>query len=139
MTDTNTNKQFTNQSDIFTHLLAGGKLKHDNIDAIVYLNDGVLVSRKGDVEIPTYFGFFNPRLWHSYEEPNWYDNIPAQGVLCWVKYDPTSERETRIVYSKKDEGFYSERPGEDDDSFAWKEATPLTREEAQKLIYEPPL
>lgn len=135
MTDTNTNKQFTNQSDIFTHLLAGGKLKHDNIDAIVYLNDGVLVSRKGDVEIPTYFGFFNPRLWHSYEEPNWYDNIPAQGVLCWVS-DASPEHRTylAVIKDKRKSGF-----SELDDGLSWKFATPLTKEEVQKLIYEPSL
>ena len=65
----------------------------------------------------------------------WYENIPEQGVLCWVDdYDET-EKNWRVSIIKEWNpklhlSFISNLKSN------WKYATPVTKEEARKLIYE---
>ena len=78
-------------------------------------------------------------LWHSEnlkfrrkpKEPNWWENIPEHGVLCWVSdIDESVEKMLFLIIGVDD----------DDDIYrfksiqsAWKYATPLTNEEIERF------
>jgi hypothetical protein len=51
--------------------------------------DGNQVDLKGN---PVTFSFLNPEIWSEYKEPQWYDNIPNEGVLCWLSSDVTDKK-----------------------------------------------
>lgn len=57
-------------------------------------------------------------------KPNWYDNIPEEGVLCWVDFDDEIAR-LRLVtsYDEEQEKFF------DDSGVKWYTATPITSSE----------
>lgn len=64
-------------------------------------------------------------------EPQWYDNITEQGVLCFVsdKESPPQPNKIALIFKKKDRGFCA-------DICDWKYARPVTLEEIQHLIYK---
>ena len=67
-------------------------------------------------------------LWHDNflkfrrkpKEPEWYENIPGHGVLCWVSDIDESTR--NVIDRIKDEN-----------KKGWKYATPLTNEEIERF------
>jgi len=67
------------------------------------------------------------------KEPDWWENIPEHGVLCWVSdIDETIrnniiERITSFVNEYSYHGFRSKTGA------AWKYATPLTNEEIERF------
>ena len=69
-------------------------------------------------------------------EPKWYENIPVQGVLCWV-HNSNPERKVRIdliVYFDTTE---QEGMGQFQSTFSdWEYAIPLTKEEVVQFIYQ---
>lgn len=77
-------------------------------------------------------------LWDRYaefcvrKEEQWYDNIPEQGVLCWVKTRPEHRGIVRTVIgcSKKCVPPYLTDTGAN-----WTYATPLTKEEVLHYVY----
>ena len=62
------------------------------------------------------------------KEPNWWENIPEHGVLCWVcdvNESPNSEHSMAIIISsalETNQGAY------------WHYATPLTNEEIKQFL-----
>ena len=67
-------------------------------------------------------------------EPKWYDNIPTQGILCWVTTTRKLSSTIRFIndYKEgKDYPFYCWLTGQ-----AYKEVTPLTKEEVMQFIYQ---
>lgn len=72
-------------------------------------------------------------------DPKWYENIPSQGILCWVwdndmhiHRQPSAVKiiQNRIGSSIGEELFY------DAIGDAWDCAKPLTKEEVMQFIYE---
>ena len=63
------------------------------------------------------------------EEVPWYENIPEQGILCWLS-DVSPEVKSCFgkVFSKDKEGFTA--------SVSFKYATPMTLEEIKQYILE---
>lgn len=82
--------------------------------------------------------FHDPENWYTYEEPEWYEDIPKVGVACWVSDDaerPNSEQSEGIdviaVYI----------PGEEYPFIGvscWKYATRLTKEEIRVFLNNAP-
>lgn len=78
--------------------------------------------------------------WHSENlkfrikpvEPEWWENIPEHGVLCWVSDIDENIRNIieRITFVVKEDGAYKIRPHET----RWKYATPLTNEEIERFL-----
>jgi len=69
------------------------------------------------------------------KEPEWYENIPEHGVLCWVKLAGescnTRKRIASIIeYDAKVSHFYCINGG------TWKYATPLTNDEIRQFLRE---
>ena len=51
-------------------------------------NYNLMAIYKDDViEVFSHDNIYNPEEWEEYAEPEWYDDIPLQGVLCQVDYD----------------------------------------------------
>ena len=63
------------------------------------------------------------------KEPEWYENIPEHGVLCWVDDINETARNIieRITFVVNEHEFYRFRSRET----IWKYATPLTNEEIE--------
>jgi len=122
---------FKTTADIYKALLEGKKIASMDIyldSSYVYLKNGDLVN---DKDHHVTWGFSSPESWQEYIEPKWYDNIPEQGILCWV-WNTKTERTIRIL-----KYYYAETqyPYMVDGGYGWEYATPLTREEAEELIY----
>ena len=114
--------------------------KHVHCDLIKAWADGAEIE---------YYDVTNDR-WDNISVPSWHtetayrlksklidnilDNIPENGILCWVSDQtriPNSDNYLRIVKHKdKDGGYY------DDKYTHWNYATPLTKEEIRSFIYE---
>lgn len=75
--------------------------------------------------------FTNVHHFIKYQVPvqaNWYDNIPEQGVLCWVS-DLSPDKKELLCRMKS---ATISRGG-----CSWKYVTPVTQEEVDKCIYHP--
>lgn len=65
------------------------------------------------------------------KKPQWYEDIPAHGVLCWVsdkRSNPSSDNALRIITARKSDCF--EGPG----ATIWRFATPLTDDEIKQFL-----
>lgn len=85
---------------------------------------------------PTNNPAFEPELKYRIkpQETPWYENIPTQGVLCWVSgttENPNSENLMRVIKKYKNYGFI-----ESDSLFTevWRYATPLTNDEIRQFL-----
>lgn len=117
---------FKSQAEIYKHLLDGGKLKSIRFNScIVFLNkEGVLVNQNNTI-VET--NFKHPESWETYIDPRWYENIPENGVLCWVSDESeTSQLQVdRIVTVNKISSIeFVDNFGE-----PWKYATPVKPED----------
>lgn len=64
-------------------------------------------------------------------EPQWYDDIPKHGMLCWVSdtiVSPSSDYALRII-SRRENNFFADK-----DFVEWKFATPLTEAEIRQFL-----
>lgn len=106
--------------------------RHKHADLIQLWAEGAEIEwRHGEEWLPT----VNPSWMTEYEyrikpkEPEWYEQIPAHGVLCWVK-NVSSETPIIAVVSQyrrfNDLQFISED--------CWKYATPLTNDEIREFL-----
>jgi len=120
------------QADCYRALLDGYCLmRFENIAATVKLIDGML----HDVRLEskdTCWSFDKPAHWEVYKEEKveWYDNIPEQGILCWVTKSKNSITEIDVVFS------YSNGKFIDRNNAYWLHATPLTEGEVNQYIYK---
>lgn len=116
---------FKSQAEIYKHLLDGGKVKSLGFSGlIVFLNEkGFVVDQKNN-KLTLHFQENN--LWEPYIEPKWYENIPKNGVLCWVSDESeTSQFQAeRIVRVNKISIEFVDNFGE-----PWKYATPVKPED----------
>lgn len=65
------------------------------------------------------------------KQPEWFENIPKHGVLCWVsdtRSNPSSDTALSIITTHKSENF------EDLFGAEWAYATPLTDAEIKQLL-----
>jgi hypothetical protein len=70
------------QREIYQALIDGKTLVDNSgttkrIDVVT----GFLIDSQGD---KTEESFYIPENWSEYKEPQWYDKIPEEGILCWV-------------------------------------------------------
>jgi hypothetical protein len=69
-------------------------------------------------------------------EPRWYDNIPPQGILCWVSDNASTERRHVAVVVKRhtaSSAYRFERTGGVFSIYA----TPLTQDDYSNIVYKP--
>lgn len=69
----------------------------------------------------------------KYIEPKWYDNIPEQGVLCWVGLQANSQNTVAIIKEYDKDNGKAKFKGPDVNC---PYATPLTEEEVKQYIYK---
>lgn len=126
---------FQSEQEVWQWLVNGNILKHVNGDLYKFI-DGILHCKS------TYAGNFNTfeeisnfknfaYNWFKYVEPQWFENIPEQGILCWVWYREEA-RDLGIVISYdavKDPVYPFETK-----SSVYKYATPASLEEIEKYI-----
>lgn len=58
----------------------------------------------------------------------WYENIPEQGVLCWVWVESPAGRQLRVIVRTDHDSFIAAGGG------AWKNAEPVKLEEIEHLL-----
>lgn len=132
-------KTLTTQEDCWKALSEGKQLRNKYSSNIYGLVGGrlELIIRNSNAPHVETISFHSSYGWEIYEEPKeWYENIPEQGILCWVT---TSYGDTRvnpvliIKYVPEHEfGFKFRTIGGDHLPIA----IPLTLEEIDKYIYK---
>jgi len=65
----------------------------------------------------------------------WYENIPEHGFLCWVWDEPEDKRHLKLVSEYLRDADYQYRSRLE---IGYRNAIPITPEEAQKYIYQEP-
>lgn len=78
---------------------------------------------------PSWLGHLHYRV--KLKEPEWYENIPEHGVLCWVSdalTTPSTNSRLRIVKDVYKDGFRTM------DGTPWVYATPLTNDEIRQFL-----
>ena len=75
-----------------------------------------------------------PDMWEVYEEKeiNWYDEISAQGVLCWVRNSPEEAAHLAVVTGYESDNLYCFVTHFED----FRYATPATFEEVKGFLKE---
>ena len=63
---------------------------------------------------------------HEITESHWYDNIPEEGVLCWVADDEDNTKVLAVFIHSIDGGF------KEKDSCCWNYANPVTSADLYK-------
>lgn len=100
----------------------------EKIEAL-YKSDGTWV----DVPVPCWSPDLTYRI--KPEEPEWWENIPEHGVLCWVSDDnckPNSSNYMRVIITKIEKSSYF--AFKDKHNVKWSFATPLTNEEIKQFL-----
>ena len=84
-----------------------------------------------DCTVSPLWGCGNLKFRRKPKEPEWYENIPEHGVLCWVSDIDESLKNIieRITFVVNEDDFYRFRSSET----RWKYATPLTNEEIEEF------
>jgi len=118
-----------NHKEIMEALLAGETLRSQQLtysSEIHLTKEGKLSS--GSFEM---FNRIPPEQWAiKPKEPEWWENIPERGVLCWVNdYDPDPNIGLINVVIKVESGNY--RRFVDVNDCRWDYAIPLTNEEIE--------
>lgn len=130
---------FDSQQEIWEHIIAGGKVVATASGNVYGLKDGSIscIEEKERINVTESPSFRLCELFTKYKEPvvpNWYDNIPPQGVLCRTSQQENSEVESyNIIYKYDEDTSYSFRTKKG----GFRYAIPLTQEEASELIYKP--
>ena len=68
-------------------------------------------------------------------EPEWYENIPEKGILCWV-HDYDQEAKVHINIINKYLYDYLQLKFKSTTKVNWRYAKPLTEEEVKEYLYE---
>lgn len=140
---------FRTQQEIWGYIGKGGYIRYPPInDAIVGFYNGTTckLDNYGELIGEADLYFKTPSQWvvaylQPKPEPKWYDNIPEQGILCWVD-DYYKDRKLitglKVVIAYEPEidkpfiVYRSEAAG----TVSYKYATPATLDELSKYIYE---
>ena len=129
---------FRTQQEIWSYLAGGGYVTY-GVELLGF-REGTLtrLTSFGEVLYENYSWFFNnPQDWsiaftQTKPDPKWYDNIPEQGILCWVKDEEEDEAKlTTIIAYWPDSTFKFECLETN-----WMQATPATLDEIANYIYE---
>lgn len=126
--------KFTSQQDVMKYLVEGGKITGvDKITDIVYFENGEIRSEEHRV----YTVGMDYKAWKPYSKPKpkpWREDIPEQGVLCWVSdYSETRQSVIRLVIQYIENVTF---PYRSTDS-GFKYAIPVTLEGITKYVYQP--
>jgi len=119
-------------SDMMSALLDGEVLKNTiNNQTIEIINGDLIINGTTSTEL-VFFVIHNelPNLYESYKRVNWYENIPKQGVICYVG----KRRSIACIYNydKTCEAL----PFIDAGGIGWSDAVPLTKKELLNLCLE---
>jgi len=129
---------YTNIKEVMEALLAGKVLLSSNGNAIYKLKDNKVLNKSATLGN----AWTNSNLFPQYLVPSteyippkeWYEQIPEEGVLCWV-----DDRKDSVLTSTAVIVAYLEitsYPFVSKSGSQWIYAKPLTQEEANKLIYK---
>lgn len=108
---------------------------HDRYGRIFFFKDGF---KWRDIDHPiedemNQSDFYTYHKVEEYKKPHWHDNIPEQGILCWVKDSPLEKARLGLVFD-----YNPNRLDPYSTAFsAFKFATPLTLEEVKQFTYQP--
>lgn len=116
-----------NEKEVCEALLDGETIIYLDGDKAKLNEDGILID---PVTGNKREWFLIPRHLEIYKKPEWYENIPEGGVLCWCWDDSRSEKMLDIVYKHSKFGFYNFSA----DACNWENATPLTKQEIQVFV-----
>ena len=79
--------------------------------------------------------FSHVSKYKPYIQPKWYDNIPKQGILCWVWDTLDGTKDVGIIHAIKEDD-KSIRYLDNHNQYLWEYAVPITEEEIMKYIYK---
>jgi hypothetical protein len=130
-------KTFQTQEEIWDWLKEGGCLVN-RINKLHYkkLHEGFVSNF--DVETNAFIdrsdtGFAYTQDWSEYTptvKKEWYENIPEQGVLCYVSHEDTTKPYISVITS------YNRNHFRTSEGCMYKKAIPLTEEEVKQFIYK---
>ena len=133
---------FNNTKELWEWLLAGNKVEYRNgikNNTIVYMENGtVYLSNEYQLKAPYQLVYYSSYIPVSITTTEWYDDIPEQGIFCWV-HDYHKDRKDNISLIKeydstRENKFINFRSEARIVSFYF--ATPLTQEELLERCYE---
>jgi hypothetical protein len=111
-------------------------MRHPHADLIHAWAEGATIEYRTKLHrpwtptlVPTWDSGWEYRI--KPKEPDWYKNIPEDGVLCWVsdnRSNPSSDNALRIITTRKSDCF------EDPFGTEWVYATPLTDDEIRIFL-----
>lgn len=132
-------KGFSSQQELWEYLISGGKVCKANDGNSFYslINGKVHKTHADGVSTGWTSNFMNFTGYEKYiEPPKWYENIPEQGVLCWV--DPKSGTLGRLIrlIGGYDPSYSNCFISKTCKGISWDNATPLTEEEVKQYIYK---
>ena len=119
------------------HLLAGGVLRTVGDTLFKWLNeeDKLVVASSTGMANASYSGFLDVEKMESYIEPEWWDNIPPEGVVCKVwDVGEAFDVDIKIVSIANYNISYSAQGFSDKEGRGWDNAIPLNEE--QLAAYE---
>ena len=129
---------FNTQQEIWEYLIEGGEVISDTGVKYKLINGAVhTLSVIADKYKIGGVSFSLVNNYKPYIEPKWYDNIPEQGILCWVWDTLDGTKDVGIIHSieKDQEG----KPTQYLDNYSrcpWDNAIPVTEEEVKKYVYK---
>ena len=123
-----------NYEEIIDALKDGKKLcSSPNGSKFIHLVDHHLVDDKGHKR---FLSFMPPENWRIYREPpQWYDNIPPEGIPCWVKNNKSGPWGRREIIRNYEKGNFYPYIGWDSQ---WTYATPMTKSEIHVWLNNAP-
>jgi len=134
---------FNSTRELWAWLIDGNKVKYkSNLylipeDRVVFLENDMLYSTTGDRKTKYHLNLYNMYVPAIITTPEWYDNIPKQGILCWV-HNYNKDRKDSISLIKeydstRENKFVNFRSEVRITAFGF--ATPLTEEELLERCY----
>lgn len=106
-------------------------MRHKHADLIIAWAEGAEIEwLNGDntwepAKNPGWHNNFKYRI--KPKKPKWYEDIPPQGILCWVRNHDRFEPVIDIIKGVRD-GLYESKLNE------WNIATPLTDDEIRQFL-----
>ena len=128
---------FNTQQEIWEYLINGGEV----ISAVgvrYKFVDDVLCKRYPDnIYRPWVSALHRVSTYKPYIKPKWYDNIPEQGILCWVWDTLDDIKDVGIIHSiEKDQEGKPTQYLDNHSRCPWDNAIPVTEEEVKKYVYK---
>ncbi|MFA5670263.1 MAG: hypothetical protein WC967_13555 [Balneolaceae bacterium] len=129
---------YTNIKEVMEALLAGKVLVSKSGNALYKLAKGEVVNcnkqRKTDWTVSYYFAEYLVPSTEYIPPKEWYEQIPEEGVLCWV-WDKGDNAFTIVGIVTKYES-NNTYPFITTSDCEWKHAKPVTQKDINKLIYK---